>query len=99
MRRINGTIKLGGAIVKAGSNEQTVSVPINLLTVNQVNSNMNYIRVKRLLDIFFSLLGIILLSPLILIVAILIKKEDPNGPVIFKQVRVGKDETEFYMYK
>ena len=85
--------------MKAGSNEQMVSAPNNLLTVDQVNSNVNYIRIKRLLDIFVSLFGIILLSPLILIVAILIKIEDPNGPVFFKQVRVGKDEKKFYIYK
>ncbi|PGT82993.1 multidrug MFS transporter [Bacillus sp. AFS040349] len=54
---------------------------------------------KRLSDIFGSLLGIIILSPLFLIIAIWIKMEDPKGPVIFKQVRVGKDEKEFYMYK
>ena len=54
---------------------------------------------KRLVDIFGSLLGLILLSPIILIVAILIKIDDPNGPVFFKQARVGKDETEFHMYK
>ena len=85
--------------MKAESNEQMASAPNNLLTVDQVNANMNYIRIKRLIDIFGSLLGIVLLSPIILIVAILIKIEDPNGPVFFKQVRVGKDETKFYMYK
>lgn len=43
--------------------------------------------------------GLILLSPLFLIVAFLIKLEDKKGPVIFKQIRVGKDGKEFYMYK
>ena len=60
---------------------------------------MNYIRIKRLIDILGSLLGIILLSPLFLIIAILIKIENPKGRVFFKQVRVGMDETKFYMYK
>ncbi|MBT2605120.1 sugar transferase [Bacillus sp. ISL-53] len=54
---------------------------------------------KRLIDIIGSLLGLILLLPIFLIVAILIKIEDPKGPVFFKQVRVGKDETEFQMFK
>lgn len=40
---------------------------------------------KRIVDIFGSLLGLILLSPVFLIVAWLIYKEDPNGPVIFSQ--------------
>ncbi|PEF41188.1 multidrug MFS transporter [Bacillus sp. AFS094228] len=54
---------------------------------------------KRLIDIFGSIIGLILLSPIFLIVAILIKIEDPKGPVFFKQARVGKGETEFQMYK
>ncbi|PJN89320.1 multidrug MFS transporter [Bacillus sp. mrc49] len=54
---------------------------------------------KRMIDIIGSLIGIIFLSPVFLLVAILIKIEDPKGPVFFKQVRVGKAETEFEMYK
>ncbi|TFH63893.1 sugar transferase [Peribacillus frigoritolerans] len=54
---------------------------------------------KRLIDIFGSIIGLILLSPIFLIVAIMIKIEDPKGPVFFKQARVGKGETEFQMYK
>ncbi|WP_384423501.1 sugar transferase [Streptomyces sp. NPDC057545] len=51
------------------------------------------------MDIFGSLCGIILLSPIFLIVAVLIKIEDPKGPVLFKQVRIGKSEKEFGIYK
>ncbi|GGB41686.1 sugar transferase [Fictibacillus barbaricus] len=54
---------------------------------------------KRLIDIVGALAGIILLLPLFIIVAFLIKKEDSKGPVFFKQIRVGKDGKEFYMYK
>ncbi|WP_430733256.1 sugar transferase [Candidatus Enterococcus ikei] len=54
---------------------------------------------KRCLDILGSLLGLFLLSPVLLIVAVLIKKEDPKGPVIFSQKRVGKDGSLFTMYK
>ncbi len=53
---------------------------------------------KRLIDIVGSLCGIILLSPLFLIVAILIKL-DSKGPVIFKQTRIGKDSKSFNIYK
>ena len=53
---------------------------------------------KRLIDIVGSLCGIILLSPLFLIVAILIKL-DSKGPVIFKQTRIGKDSKPFNIYK
>ncbi|MGW6662154.1 sugar transferase [Peribacillus sp. NPDC055009] len=71
----------------------------HLLTADQLNANLGYLRMKRLIDIIGSLLGLILLLPIFLIVAILIKIEDPKGPVFFKQVRIGKDETEFQMYK
>ncbi|WP_442919995.1 sugar transferase [Metabacillus sp. B2-18] len=82
-----------------GSSVKQKAIPDQLLTVSQVNSKVHYLIMKRLSDIFGSLLGIIILSPLFLIIAIWIKMEDPKGPVIFKQVRVGKDEKEFYMYK
>lgn len=54
---------------------------------------------KRMIDILGSLLGLILLSPVFLIVAILIRKEDSSGPVVFSQKRVGKQGSLFTMYK
>ena len=54
---------------------------------------------KRLIDIVGSLCGIILLSPLFLIVAILIKLEDPKGKVFFAQKRNGRYPKTFKMYK
>ena len=53
---------------------------------------------KRILDIICSTLGLIILSPVLLIVAILIKLES-KGPVIFSQKRVGLNGNEFKMYK
>jgi O-antigen biosynthesis protein WbqP len=53
---------------------------------------------KRDLDIFFSLAAMLLLSPLLLIVALLIKVFDP-GPVIFRQKRVGINGEPFVFYK
>nr|WP_235434215.1 sugar transferase [Geobacillus stearothermophilus] len=64
-----------------------------------VNNKKGYLIAKRIMDICGALIGLICLSWLFLIVAILIKLEDPKGPVFFKQVRVGKDGKEFYMYK
>ena len=54
--------------------------------------------VKRLMDIFISLLGIVIASPFMLIIAIAIKC-DSKGPVIFKQERVGKKGKVFKIYK
>ncbi len=53
---------------------------------------------KRPFDVVVSLLGLVLLSPLFLVLAVLVKL-DSRGPVFFKQVRVGKDGREFEFYK
>ncbi|MCX7859957.1 MAG: exopolysaccharide biosynthesis polyprenyl glycosylphosphotransferase [Chloroflexus sp.] len=55
-------------------------------------------RLKRILDVTVAMIAIVLTAPIMLITAILIKLESP-GPVIFKQVRVGKDGEHFYCYK
>lgn len=54
---------------------------------------------KNIFDSVCSFLGLLLLWPLLLIVAILIKIKMPGGPVIFKQQRVGKNAELFTMYK
>ena len=53
---------------------------------------------KRALDVIASFLGLVILSPILLIVAILIKLES-NGPAIFAQSRIGLNGKEFKMYK
>ena len=53
---------------------------------------------KRLFDIVASGLGLIVLSPLFLILAIWIKL-DSKGPVFYRQVRVGKDNKDFRIFK
>ena len=53
---------------------------------------------KRLFDIAVSLVILIILSPILLILALLVKIES-TGPVVFKQKRLGKDGKEFYIYK
>ena len=54
--------------------------------------------VKRILDIVLSIVGLILLSPLIIIISIIIKLTS-KGPVIFKQERIGKDGKVFKILK
>ncbi|OIJ22477.1 multidrug MFS transporter [Anaerobacillus alkalidiazotrophicus] len=68
-------------------------------SVVEVNDAKHYLFMKRMMDIVGSLFGLLLLLPLFMIVAVIIKIEDPKGGVFFKQVRIGKDEKEFYMYK
>lgn len=54
--------------------------------------------IKRLIDVVCSFLGVLVLSPLFIIIAIIIKTTS-KGPVFFSQRRVGKNGKEFYMYK
>lgn len=65
----------------------------------RLKSRLIYRFIKRLFDVVFSLLVIICFSWLYIWIAVAIKLEDPKGPVIFKQTRVGKDGKLFTMYK
>jgi len=53
---------------------------------------------KRLFDILFSALGLLFLSPIFLIIAILIKREG-RGPILYRGVRVGKFGKTFKIFK
>lgn len=57
-----------------------------------------YRPIKRTLDIIISLIGLITLSPLLVVTALAIKV-DSSGPVIFKQKRLGVNGKEFWIYK
>lgn len=59
---------------------------------------MVYMKIKRLIDIVLSLLGLIILSPVFLILIIAIKL-DSKGPVFFKQKRVGLHKSHFNILK
>ncbi len=61
-------------------------------------SNTGNMVIKRVTDIVGSLFGILITSPILLVVALLVKLTSP-GPVIFKQERIGMQGEPFYMYK
>lgn len=71
----------------------------NMINQSVIEKKYFYRLTKRFIDIIGSLVGLILLSPLFLVVAILMKKEEPKGPIFFSQIRVGKNEKVFKMYK
>lgn len=54
--------------------------------------------IKRILDIFLSLIGSIILIPIFALIGIVIYIDDP-GPIFFKQQRVGKDKRLFWLHK
>ena len=53
---------------------------------------------KRLFDIIISGIGLVVLFPLLFLIALAIKLES-KGPIFFRQVRVGKNNTDFRIYK
>lgn len=59
----------------------------------------SYFFIKRVIDIIGSISGLLLLTPLFIIIAILMRVEEPKGPIFFAQTRVGKNEKTFKMYK
>lgn len=59
---------------------------------------MIYPKIKRLIDFILALIGVIVLSPLLLILAIAIKA-DSKGPILFCQKRVGIHRSHFMIYK
>ncbi|MBO0531712.1 sugar transferase [Clostridium botulinum] len=65
---------------------------------NEYSKTIMYFVIKKIIDLLGSIIGLILLSPILIITAIAIKL-DSKGPVFFIQERVGKNEQAFDMYK
>jgi len=71
---------------------------IPIIGVKEVSITGWNLALKRASDIVVSLAGLILLSPLLLLISVGIKLDSP-GPALFKQTRVGKGERRFVFYK
>ena len=69
-----------------------------IIDQDKLAKKITYHIIKRIFDFIASLCGLIILSPLFLVVALLIKLED-HGPVFYKQKRVSKGQREFDMFK
>ena len=69
-------------------------VTYHTIVLNSVSRAM-----KRTMDIIGSILGIVIFAPFMLVAMVAIKIEDVKGPVIFKQLRVGQNGRQFYIYK
>lgn len=68
------------------------------LGLNRSHNRVLYEITKRTIDIILSLVGVIGLTPVIIIIALLIRLES-KGPVVFSQKRIGLNGKEFNMYK
>lgn len=60
---------------------------------------MSYQKIKRILDVFFALMLLVLFIPIFIIIPITIRIEDSSSPAIFKQKRIGEHEKIFTVYK
>ncbi|WP_020619926.1 sugar transferase [Paenibacillus daejeonensis] len=63
------------------------------------NEQAGYLIAKRIIDMLGAAFGLLVLSPLLLLIALAIKLEDRKGPVLFSQIRIGKNGKPFRMYK
>ena len=83
------------------SSRRLQTIPVaghSLIRVNGAQySGLKYLT-KRSLDLIAGLVGLVLCSPVLLVAAIMILRED-SGPVFFTQTRVGRTGTEFRIYK
>jgi Undecaprenyl-phosphate glucose phosphotransferase len=77
--------------------EDLMGLPVINIRYVPLTNTLNAIA-KRVVDIVGSLVGIIVISPVLLIIAILVKSTS-KGPIIFKQERVGLHNKNFNMYK
>ncbi len=76
--------------------EQTSGIP--MISVKPVTLTRHQLMTKRAFDLIVAGVGLVVISPLLFLLAALIKLTSP-GPVFFMQDRVGKDGREFKMYK
>ncbi len=86
-----------GDIIMSGAKHMRVfGVPV--MRINRASPSFSYLFAKRVFDIIFSLIGIVLTSPVMLITALAIKLYD-GGPVLYKQLRITQDRREFMILK
>lgn len=71
----------------------------NTISKDQIEKRILYHFFKRFFDELLSIIAIILLIPVFIITAILIKFDDPRGSIFYSQVRIGRNGHPFRMYK
>ena len=76
--------------------EKYANIPV--IDVSHSHQNWLVIKFKRLFDLLFASLGFLFLSPFLLIIGLLIKLSS-KGPILFHQVRIGKNGQQFNFYK
>lgn len=88
--------RVGDVIMSGARKMHMFHLP--MLRVGRYNPNPEFLFIKRLFDIILSLIAIIILSPIMIVVAFLIKVTD-KGPVLYKQCRLTKNGKQFMVLK
>lgn len=88
--------KISDTIIRGSRTIQILNMPI--YRCSRQTGSISYYFVKRIIDIAFSLVGIVLASPFMLVTALAIKLYD-GGPVFYKQERYTKDKKVFKVIK
>jgi exopolysaccharide biosynthesis polyprenyl glycosylphosphotransferase len=87
--------RIGDIIMQGAEKLHLAYLPV--LSVRRYNPTPEYLFIKRLFDILISIIFIVLLSPLMIVLALIIRSD--GGPAIYKQERLTKDGRIFRCYK
>ena len=90
------TSELFDIVTKKLDTEKYVDIPI--IDVSAQYNNRMTLSIKRLFDIFASIIGILILSPIFMSIALLVRLSSA-GPIIFSQIRIGRYGKPFKFYK
>ncbi len=87
--------RIGDVIMSGAKRMHMFHLPI--LRVERYSPTPEYLFIKRLMDIVISAVALLLLSPLMIVTAIMVKSD--GGPAFYKQKRLTKDGKEFWVMK
>nr|WP_235728031.1 exopolysaccharide biosynthesis polyprenyl glycosylphosphotransferase [Ligilactobacillus ruminis] len=88
--------RIGDVIMSGAKRVHMLHLPV--MKLERYNPKFEFLLIKRLFDIIVSGVALIILSPVMLIVAVIIKLTD-GGPIFYKQVRLTKNAREFNVLK
>lgn len=94
--RVYVTPKISDIIVMAAEDTHLFDVPLLLARNSGLSLDQRFF--KRIIDILISFIGLIIASPVMLIIAVCIKLYD-GGPIFYKQERLTRDNKVFLIYK
>ncbi|MBK9649686.1 MAG: sugar transferase [Deltaproteobacteria bacterium] len=71
----------------------------SVLSFSSTPTNVEALALKRLMDVVLSAAALVVLAPILMFIALLVKLDDPKGPILFGQVRSGLYGRTFTMWK